>query len=1511
MDNRYKIIVSSKNLYKEIELAPDARRLRLGTPIESDVRLMKDMFFGTVELTFYHDQEGWTVTCSDNLYLTVGDVRKMMTLNLNHGDIFEVHYQNTDNLVFDVEFLIDWDTGKRQYERKVDISGWSKLGIGVNSGNNIVLQSPYVINDNVVLTRKGQDYNLQVLQTTNGIYHNDKKIDRESLVKNGDFFSISDYSFYYKDDILYTDMRNDMIFNLVEFRDEPRKYEYPKFTRNTRVKTVIDDEKIKVLDPPAVVKKNETGIIARLIPSLIMIIIAIVLAQFGRASMLVMAGMMAIMSIATAFVSLIQDNKKFKKDTEKRKTTYTNYIEKKREEFEEARREELKQREEIYRSQEANVQNYLDFSPDLFDRVPEDEDFMVVRLGTGSVSSARQADVKERERLEYEDDFEKVPEELKDEYEFLENAPIVCDFKVNSAVGIIGPDRERDEIFKNIVLDIAARHYYTDLKMFFVVEEEHKDKLNWLRLLPHGIDSMNGQRLIVCDQESKNIIFERLYRDLTSRYSREKNTGAQRVIVFFLDDFGFKNHPISRFVDESARLNYSFVFFADHKEEITTGCSCLITVDQPGKATLIDTSGEEDPQEFVYPVLDNRTAENIVSLLAPVYTEEISLEGSLTKSISMFEMLNILAVDDIDLAKNWASSQVDKSMAAPIGVSKTDMISLDLHDSADGPHGLVAGTTGSGKSELLQTYIASVAIRFHPHEVGFMIIDFKGGGMANQFRNLPHLMGTITNIDGKEIERSLKSIKAELQKRQRYFAEVDVNHIDKYINKYKKGETNKPLPHLIIVVDEFAELKMEQPEFMKELISASRIGRSLGVHLILATQKPAGQVDDQIWSNSRFRLCLKVQTPSDSNEVIKSPLAAEIKEPGRAYLQIGNNEVFELFQSGYSGASEKADADTTKEFKIFSLEQSGKKELVFQQKRKKGESQKTQLEATIDYIANYCKETGLDKLPDICLPSLSTLINFPKEEKLAKKPNHIIADIGIFDDPNNQFQGPYSLDMSTDHVLLVGSAQTGKTNFLQNIIRSVTTKYTPEQVNIYIMDFASMVLKNFESLAHVGGVVTASEDEKMKNLMKLLTVEIEERKEKLLEQGVSSFTAYLESGKTDLPSLILLIDNFIAMKELFFKDADEDLLNLLREGISVGLSIVVSNPATTGIGYKYMSNFPSKVALYNNDSQEYSALFQTSRLFLDDIPGRGLVRVDNEVMDMQTYLAFEGEREIERIKSIRSYIKAVNEKYEGRRAKPIPVIPEALSQTYMLSSFTRELKNRFDIPIGIDYGSVAPTILNMSTIGPLGITGAEESGKHNWVRYCINALDRLYPNQTKVYVIDGLTKKLNSLKQNDNVMKYTLLANEAPELVKYICEELESRYMELSNGNDEILTNSDLIVLVLDSYDAYEAIQADKDAAKAFDRIVNRYKSMNICVILSKVENMNISFDAPEPLKALKKRRQYLFFDNLAAIKTMDVPYQDVRRFKKPIDLGDAYYINDLEVTKIKTPLVDESEGEE
>ena len=234
--------------------------------------------------------------------------------------------------------------------------------------------------------------------------------------------------------------------------------------------------------------------------------------------------------------------------------------------------------------------------------------------------------------------------------------------------------------------------------------------------------------------------------------------------------------------------------------------------------------------------------------------------------------------------------------------------------------------TGSGKSEFIITYILSLALNYSPEEVAFILIDYKGGGLAGAFDNkglnlkLPHLSGVITNLDKSELNRTLVSINSELRRRQEMFNaardKLGESTIDiyKYQRFYREGKLDKPIPHLFIISDEFAELKSQQPDFMNDLISTARIGRSLGVHLILATQKPSGVVNDQIWSNSKFRVCLKVQDRSDSNEMLKKPDAAEIQNAGRFYLQVGYDELFVLGQSGYTGASYKpSDFDKTGE----------------------------------------------------------------------------------------------------------------------------------------------------------------------------------------------------------------------------------------------------------------------------------------------------------------------------------------------------------------------------------------------------------------------------------------------------------------------------------------------------------------------------------------------------------------------------------------------------------------------
>ena len=1505
MNLRYKIILSNNNFYKEIELTEDLQQIKVGTGVDCDVRLRKELFFGQVELVFARNNEAWSVMCSDNLYLTAGDIRKFATKKLNHGDVLEVKYQESDNFVFSLDFIIDFDQRKK-YERAFDISGKASVSIGNNKECDIYISSEYISGDSIVITRNKGLFILSVNQTSYGVYINGSRAKTGDALRNGDFLSISDFFFYLKNDRLWAEIRADVSVKGLAYMDYPECNHYPKFTRNARVKIVPSNDTIEILDPPELPEKPKGSIFMRLLPSLGMMVSAAVMAMLGSITMIIFSGISGVMSIVTAVITLKAGNKEYNQSVASREKKYTSYIERKRQEIESCRKDEQLVLDEIYISQELEQQKLRSFSPDLFDRTNQDEDFLCVRLGSGEVAAKRLIKYKKHERMEISDSLQVLPEQISSEYKYIDNAPIVCDFKKADVVGVIGNEKNRYSIFKNILLDICARHYHTDVQIFLVVESKHAEQFKWMRFLPYLENSATGTRNIVCDDESKNLVFEYLYKELNWR--EQYKTYKTNFVVFFYDEYGFKSHPISKFVNNSKELGVTFVFFADQKSDIPLGCDYIINAVDNITGTLVETANRDHTSKFTYTNVSDKDFASVVKMLAPIYTEEISLEGTLTKNISLFELLNIIAVDDIDLENRWNTSRVFKSMSAPLGVSKTGIVNLDLHDKAHGPHGLVAGTTGSGKSEILQTYILSMATLYHPYEVGFVIIDFKGGGMVNQFKNLPHLLGAITNIDGKQINRSLMSIKAELEKRQRLFAEVEVNHIDKYIQKFKDGEATVPLPHLILIVDEFAELKAEQPEFMKELISAARIGRSLGVHLILATQKPSGQVNEQIWSNSRFKLCLKVQSQEDSNEVLKSPLAAEIKEAGRAYLQVGNNEIFELFQSAYSGSPERMEdaGSRINEFALYDISLSGKKKPIYVQKRKKeAGNSRTQLEAIVDYVHDYCEKKAISKLSDICLPPLPGVLKYVDLPKSSKEPG-VCVRLGMYDDPSNQYQGEISINLSEDNLIIVGSAQYGKTNTLQTIIRDLVENYSSNQVNVYILDFGSMILKNLEKLKHIGGVIISSEEERVINLFKMLTCELAHRKERLATEGVSSFVSYLDAGFTDLPQIVLMIDNLTALQQLYPSES-ELLLNLCREGNTVGISIIVANSQTNGIGFKYLSNFAQRIAFFCNDSGEYTSLFDRMRIAPDNLPGRGLVDINHQIMEGQIFLAFEGEREIDRVTTMRSYAVDINEHNSGSPAKPIPVVPEIVTIASLKAQHPELCQAAYQIPFGMNYADMRIEYLNLLQNGVVGILGREEGGKTNFVLNVLSVIQsNIFSNLTKAYIFDDSRHKLESVNEYGCVETYTTDISVAKSMIEEIHSTLSERKLNISTSGANItqaLSSEPLLLLVISGQ---ENINELLQSSKTHDHIMSMVKELRrykVFVILSGIENASIPYSAPAVLKYIKESKDIIALDDIGNIRFLEIPLKYQKEYAKEIGVGDGYSFIGGKVNKIKTIL--------
>ena len=291
-----------------------------------------------------------------------------------------------------------------------------------------------------------------------------------------------------------------------------------------------------------------------------------------------------------------------------------------------------------------------------------------------------------------------------------------------------------------------------------------------------------------------------------------------------------------------------------------------------------------------------------------------------------------------------------------------------------------------------------------------------------------------------------------------------------------------------------------------------------------------------------------------------------------------------LFRSGAPATLDESEGN--KEFSVSELNFAGIKKVVYQKKKikKKDSHTKNQLEAIVDYIAEYCEEKGIRRLSNICMPPLPELLTYENGERLDSE--EIYAYIGLLDDPDRQSQEKLKINITAQNYILIGSAQCGKTNVLQTIIRSLAENYTPAEVNLYIIDFGSMILRNFAELHHCGGVVCVSDDEKLKNLFKLLQTETAKRKEILARSGVSSFVAYKEAGYHDLPQIVVIIDNLTALKEMYLQDQDY-LLPLCRDGIAVGISFIVANVQTSGIGYRYLNNFEGRIALFCNEILGY------------------------------------------------------------------------------------------------------------------------------------------------------------------------------------------------------------------------------------------------------------------------------------------------------------------------------------
>lgn len=1191
---------------------------------------------GVIENLTVEGQDGqWSVIAHGNTVIETAEGKKK-SINLMDDQLFLVKNGDKKGSIFStMEYYRD------RIFHNYFISGSDTLTIGRSHQNSIQYENRYISSSHAVLEYRSGKWIIYDTDSTNGTFVNHIRISQREL-RLGDFIDIYGLrmvvgkGFIAINDVntrvhIRTSFLKPLDPNLTDsyISTEPEKTlsKVYNFNRSPGKKILTDSDPVVVEGPPMSLNNDEIPLMLRMGNSLV----------HGTSSVLSGNFLSAISTLVFPFMTRGFTEKQKKEYEEKRVRKYGEYLEKKKTEID----KKISEKENILNKNYPSISEVLKYSENgehLWEMRNQDEDFLNIRLGTGKIKPESLIEYPERRFSLQEDVLEDKMYKLTEAPYYLKSVPIMNSFVKYYVTSITGdPDAGMDLVYQ-IVMQMVMLHSYDEVKTIFILSEDDLKKMSFIRFLPHSRNDDKNIRFIATTEKEAFNISEFLKTEIDD--DLEKGRPLKKIMrmrpyycIFALNRKLFEDMEIMKDIMESD-VNVGVSVITCYNE-IPKDCQKIIKTSKYNENVITNLlEPAEEDISFSLDSYDSRYAGSSIKRMSN-YFLNIGKDNQLPKTLSFLDMYKVGMVEKLNILKRWEDNDPVKSLSAPIGVHPDgSLFTLDLHEKYQGPHGLVAGMTGSGKSEFILSYILSMAVNFRPEEVSFILIDYKGGGLAGAFDNselgihLPHVSGTITNLDGAEIGRSLLSIESELKRRQRIFNETKQKlgegtmDIYAYQRLYRNHQVEECMPHLFIISDEFAELKAQEPDFMDQLISTARIGRSLGVHLILATQKPSGVVNDQIWSNTKFRVCLKVQDKSDSTDMLKRPEAAELQDVGRFYLQVGYNEYFAIGQSAWSGARYQPTYKhkNVEDEEISFIDHVGNTVYTARKHENNDKDAPSQIVEIIKHIDDISKRENV-KQYKIWEKSLEKVILKKDIDKVYAnriENESVSSIIGLIDDPERQSQYPLILDFAkTQHLLVVGEAKSGKTEFLRTMLLSLARNYTPEDFQCYIMDFSGGLLGIFKDLPHCGVYITEESSDRIDITLKTLKNILEKRKKMFESSGTTDFESV--RIKEGIPHVFLVIDNaktFFSLKK--GEDYTSYLLKVLREFASYGIHFVITCSQASDIYGRIRNEIKTRLTLQLPDKYDYGEILGTKCRYLPSCnPGRGMCVQNGRVLEYQ------------------------------------------------------------------------------------------------------------------------------------------------------------------------------------------------------------------------------------------------------------------------------------------------------
>jgi len=1189
--------------------------------------------------------------------------------------------------------------------------------------------------------------------------------------------------------------------------DEKTDDGFPVYKRSPRLIKKIAEETIKIDIPKEDKGSAKKEILQAVLPPLGMLLITVVIGIVMKRGLYMLMSIGAtLMTTIFTVVKFFQDKKELRETKKRKRELFKKYILGKRKEAYyqwESEREAYHYNYPEMKELEEQVEHC---SSRIYERSNMDDDFLAVSIGHFLGAPALKIDDKTTGMEVETNEYLEEAQSIKRKYSMIER-PQIIDLK-RAHLGLVGEKSVIHEQLKLLMGQLTFFQSYHDVQLITIYDSAYTEDFRWMRWLSHTrLQGLNVLGMIRSEKTRDQVLssMQQILKERRQKVEEEKKEAKFLPhYIFILDEPKMiMDHSIMEFLegDNGQKLGFSIIYTSNQRANLPENIGTILLLDNSEEGELLLEEKELRNQKVMLQRLDEVDMEMFARNLG-VLQHEQGMTNHIPESITFFEMYNIRNPEELQVQSRWQKNHSSKTLSVPLGArAKDDILEMNLHEKAHGPHGLVAGTTGSGKSEIVQSYIVSLAANFHPYEVGFLLIDYKGGGMANLFKNLPHLLGTITNLDGSESMRALASIQSELRRRQQMFGEFEVNHINAYSDLFREGKAKEPIPHLFIISDEFAELKKEQPEFMKELVSTARIGRSLGVHLILATQKPTGVVDDQIWTNSKFKLCLKVQNEADSKEVLHTPDAANITRPGLAYLQVGNNDVYELFQSAWSGAAyiKETDKEVTQDERVYFVNELGQGELINQDLRgsmAERKAKETQLDVVVNHIKDvYDKENHIEvKKP--WLPSLpDKMVNPDMDIKGAPKIDLNVV-IGKRDVPEEQKQLDCIINLAAQgNIVYIASGGYGKSFFLANVILNLAAKNLVSNLNFYVLDFGNNALISLSKIPHMADYIMLDEEEKFAKFRDLISVEIKNRKKKMAAAMAQNYTVYNETADEPMKAIVIAIDNYDAVKEMGY-EMEEYFTRITRDGAGIGIYVIVTASRNSAIRFATLNNFKNKIAGVNFDENEVKTLVGRSPYSLPEIRGRAMIKSGENVNIMQIYTPVDFADEVDYSKKIQSYVNEIIVAYPGDEAPHIPMLPEELSYPALFGYQGDET----EISIGLDKDSVIRTGI-MRHNSPFLLLGESGSGK-------TNAMGIILPQLmgSRIHVFDAKSRGLYEFKDQVN---YIMTVEQLEDFANNLNAETKRRKQEMDEAlkggkhPQEIVSGFEPIYILIDDIDDF------------------------------------------------------------------------------------------------------------